>query len=434
MHLRVADNAFRTGTISGDYGVQINAFGGSVFAEAHHNTIITEGGGGIAILRQSGVPLPMSLNTFNNLLVTTSGRVAILADPPEGMAVFNDYNLLSGSSGDTDIGPHSQVGAAGLVSSSDWHLAAHSAARDAGNLTVRHPGLPDLDGDGLRRVRGTSIDIGAFEYGDHSFAHANAVTQPVTTINRDSLNVHPEALLHVTRSDGGGLLFFTNNRPMSQSYDELAQRWKLRSDDGQNLGMGTVYGLFQPERNGNAGNHVAVANTMSGGTSLLSEPWTSLPGTSLFFVSATRGASLSSVANPHPFGALFAGGTWRITNTDGSVVPTGSAYVVYAQEPSRNAYVHVVRVDNSPSPTITYLDHPELNGRRCAPPHVSINGNGQMPTPQVTTRYDSKAERWYLMNETAATQFEFGNRYNILVDPRLGSDGCAGTLFNDGFE
>lgn len=435
MHLRIADNAFRTGTTSGDYGVQINAFGGSMFAEAHHNTVITDGGGGIAILRQSGTPLPMSLETYNNLLATSSGRVAILADPPEGIAVFNDYKLLSGSSGDTGIGPHSQIGAAGFVSPTDWHLAPDSAARDTGNLGVRHPGLPDLDGDGLRRVRGSSVDIGAFEYGDHSFSHANPATQSLSVLNRDSLNAHPEALLHITRSEGGGgSLFFANDRPMSQSYDELTQRWNLRSDDGQPLGFGSVYALFQPERNGNAGTHVASAGTMIGGTSLLPEPWASLSGHTLFFVSATRGAGLSSVANPHPFGAVYAGDSWRIANSDGTVVPTGSAYVVYAQERSRNAYVHSVRVDNTPSPTVTYLDHPDLNGFRCAPPQVSIDGNGQMPTPQVTTRYDSESGRWYLLDETPATQFEFGNRYNILVDPRLSRDGCLGTLLSDGFE
>lgn len=435
LHLRFADNAFRTGTTPGDYGVQINAFGGSVFAEAHHNTIITDGGGGIAMLRQSGDPLPMSLNTYNNLFATSSGRVAILTDPPEGMAVFNDYNLLSGSVGDSDIGPHSQVAAAGFVSNDDWHLAPNSAARDSGNLGVRHPGLPDLDGDGLRRVRGPSVDIGAFEYGDHSFSHANPANQNLSVLNRASLNAHPEALLHITRSDGGGgLLFFPNARPMSQSYDELTQRWNLRSDDGQPLGFGSVYALFQPERNGNAGTHVASAGTMVGGTSLLPEPWASLDGMHLFFVSATRGAGLSSVANPHPFGAVYAGDSWRIANSDGTVVPTGSAYVVYAQAPSRNAYVHSVRVDNTPSPTITYLDHPDLNGFRCAPPQVSINGNGQMPAPQVTARYDSNVERWYLLDETPATQFEFGNRYNILVDPRLSLDGCVGALLSDGFE
>lgn len=435
MHLRIADNAFRTGTVSGDYGVQINAFGGSVFADAHHNTIITDGGGAIALLRQSGDALPMSMNTFNNLLSTSSGRVAILADPPEGMALFNDYNLLSGSVGDTDIGTHSVVGAAGFVSNDDWHLAPQSAARDSGNIGVRHPSLPDLDGDGLRRVRGSSVDIGAFEYGDHSFSHVNPTDQNLSVLNRESLNAQPEALLHITRSDGGGgLLFFANARPMSQSYDELAQRWNLRSDDGQLLGFGSVFALFQPERNGNAGTHVASAGTMNGGTTLLPAPWASLSGDTLFFVSATRGASLSSVANPHPFGAVYAGGTWRIANSDGTVVPTGSAYVVYAQAPSRNAYVHSVRADNTPSPTVTYLDHPDLNGFRCVPPQVSINGNGQMPTPQVTARYDSEVERWYLLDETPATQFELGNRYNILVDPRLSQDGCVGALLSDGFE
>ena len=121
-----------------------------------------------------------------------------------------------------------EIGAAGFASPTDWHLAPNSAARDTGNLGVRHPGLPDLDGDGLRRVRGPSVDIGAFEYGDASFSHANPQTQTLSTVQRASLNEHPEALLHITRSDGGGgLLFFPNARPMSQSYDELAQRWNL---------------------------------------------------------------------------------------------------------------------------------------------------------------------------------------------------------------
>ena len=435
MTLHAADNWLRTGIHAQDYGMQINAFAGGITANVHNNTITTVGGGAVAILRQSGDPLPMQLTTRHNIFDTTSGMPAVLADPFEAIVTSHDYNLLHGTSGDVDIGVHSLIAAPEFVSATDAHLSSSSPARDAGSQTQRPAGLPALDGDGMRRVRSAQIDIGAFEFGDASFVHQNPATQLLSTLHRDSLDDQPTALLHISRSDGGGgALFFPNVRPMSQSYGEFDARWSLRADDGLNLDFGTAFNLLQPVPGGTAGVHVATPATLGAGTTALPAAWSTLPADSIFLISATRGAGLSVVANPHPFGAVRVAGLWRIANTDGSSVPTNTAFTVYAQPPSRNAFVHTVSAVNSTSIIRSNLDHPGLNGHRCAAPHVSIDANGQMPTPRATARYDAAAERWYLLDETAATQFEFGNRYFIIADPRLTEDGCTGMLFADGFE
>ena len=115
-------------------------------------------------------------------------------------------------------------------------------------------------------------------------------------------------------------------------------------------------------------------------------------------------------------------------------MPAGAAFSVYAQSPSRNAFVHTVSAANMSSATVSRQDHPGLNGLPGAAPHIAINRNGQMPTPQATVRYDSGLQRWYLLDETAATQFEIGNQYFVVVDPRRTLENCVSALLVDGFE
>lgn len=161
--------------------------------------------------------------------------------------MFNDYNLLSGSSGDTGIGPHSQIGAAGFCFTDRLASGAEfGGARRRQPRRAPFRPMPDLDGDGSRRVRGSSVDIGAFEYGDHSCMRTGD-PEPLRAESRLAERALGGAAPHHPFRRRRRIAV-ANDRPMSQSYDELTQRWNLRSDDGQPLGFGSVYALFQPER------------------------------------------------------------------------------------------------------------------------------------------------------------------------------------------
>ena len=115
-------------------------------------------------------------------------------------------------------------------------------------------------------------------------------------------------------------------------------------------------------------------------------------------------------------------------------MPNGAAFVLYAQAPSRNVFLHTISAASLVTPVVSVLDHPALNGVPCANPHVAVNGNGQQPTPLVSARYEPSLQRWYLLNASPSIAMSPGNRYAIVIDPRASADFCRGPLFENSFE
>ncbi|MBK6728648.1 MAG: hypothetical protein IPG63_15725 [Xanthomonadales bacterium] len=441
--VRVIDNLIDTGTQWTDVAIASSVGTGSSRYDITNNTIRSFGRG-IALYDTSPSHTALTARIRNNIVArtTAAGSEPGLTWTPGHPDISNDHNLLFNTVGNsTPLGPNTLLADPQFASVHDLRLQPTSPAIDAGNYLAReallHLGVPaPLDNDGLRREIGAWVDLGAFEFGDQSFTHNAGTSASATELSRPGLDDNPAALMHITRSGGSdSSSIVASPGPLSQSFGEFTQRWSLISSDGVNLPADTGFTIRQLASGGHAGTHLtSAANNFSVSGTSLSASWADLPSNWIFLVSATRGAGLSSTHNPHPFGAAHLNGAWRIVNTDSAAMPNATAFVVYAQAPSRNAFLHTVSAANLVTPVVSLLDHPALNGVHCANPHVAGSGSGQMPTPLVSVRYEPSLQRWYLLNASPAIAMAAGNRYAVVIDPRFSADACRGPLFGDGFE
>ncbi len=440
---RVIDNLIDVGTQASDVAIRSVVGSGNNSLDIINNTIRSVGRA-IVLFDTSVAQTALVARIRNNIVArsTSAGVEAGLQWTPGHAGISNDYNLLFNTAGNTSpLGANTLLADPQFVSASNPRLKPTSPAIDAGDYLARQAllrlGAPaPLDNDGLRREIGAWVDLGAFEFGDQSFTHNAGASATSTELSRPGLDDNPAALMLVTRSGGNDTSSnVPSPGPMSQSFGDFTQRWSLLTDDAMNMPAGAGFTLFQPLPSAAAGTHVASAanNFLVSGTSL-GATWANLPSDWIFLVSATRGAGLGSTANPHPFGAAHLNGAWRIVNTDAAAMPNNSAFVVYAQAPSRNAFLHTVNAANLVTPVVSLLDHPALNGIPCANPHVSVSGSGQMPTPLVSARYEPSLQRWYLLNASTGIAMAAGNRYAIVIDPRASADACRGPIFANDFE
>ena len=444
LEVRIIDNLIDVGVDASGVGISSIAGSGHSLYDITNNTVRSRGRG-IVLYDTSPGQSAVTARIRNNIVARPAnvGAESGLAWSAGHPAISNDYNLLFQTAGDSaPLGPHTLFADPQFESDDQLRLQAASPAIDAGDYLARSDALPHLgmavalDADGLRRSIGAMVDVGAFEFGDQWFTHNAGASATSTTLQRAGLDDNPAALLHITRSGGSDSSSNAASAgPLTQSFGEFTQRWSLVSDDGSNLPAGAGFTLRQLAVGAQSGTHKATAgNNFSVSGSSLGATWSNLPSDWIFLVSATRGAAFSNVANPHPFGAAHLNGAWRIVNTDAAAMPDGAAFVVYAQAPSRNAFLHTVTPANLVTPVVSLLDHPALNGIACAHPHVAVSASGQMPTPLVSARYEPSLQRWYLLDASPGIAMSAGNRYAIVIDPRASADHCRGPLFGDGFE
>jgi hypothetical protein len=438
--IRVINNSFVTSRGSnGGTGAFVINDGGSNQYRIVNNSVI--GGNPVGVrVEISGA----STGVFANNAVLGAGNIGIqfLANANTGFSNRNNA-VFGAASNSFTPGPGTITSDPLLSFTEPPRPVAASPLVNAGHLstfTAAGPGtLPSakvIDSDGLRRQLGTTIDIGAYEYGATSILHDTTGFAPSSPLTHPVLDVNASAVMQITRSDGRQLdAMVVNPRPMTQTYSEITQRWSLLADDGFNLNTRAGFNLLANPPGADVGNMVVSPGLIFSvsGTSL-TLPWALLPSDWILLVNATRGAGLSVTPNPHPSGAAYIDFQWRIINLDAAAMPVGTAFAIYAQPPSRNAYEHIVQPSNQPVPTVSLLDHPLLNGFPCAVAHVAASGNGFQAIPHFSVHYESGLQRWFIQAETAGSQLTGNSRFFVVVDPRSVEDACVGELFNDGFE
>lgn len=388
--------------------------------------------------------LDASTGDFTNNLVYGASNIGINFLANTNSSFSNHHNAVFGAAsnnftpGAGTVSSDPLIGFAKpprpAVASPLVNAGSSSAFSASGPGTLAAPIATDADG--LRRILGSSIDIGAYEHGSSSLQHDTSGFAPTSVLTHPTLDGHADAMMQITRSDGRrNDALVLNPRPMTQSYSAINQRWSLLADDGFNLNGNAGFNLLNSVPGAEVGSMVVSGGLIfsTSGTSL-PLPWPLLPSDWIFLVSATRGAGLSNVANPHPFGAAFINGQWRIINLDAAAMPVGAAFTIYAQPPSRNAYEHTVLPANQPAATVTLLDHPLLNSVPCAIAHVSASGNGFQAVPAFSVHYEPGLERWFIQSEAPPAALTPGTRFFVVVDPRSSEDACIGALFVDGFE
>ena len=373
----------------------------------------------------------------NNLL---KGDRAMFVNPAMAAAVDNDYNLFEGATVNFTPGPNTLAGPAGLASDIEPRLAAGSPAVDAADtatlgLGVIINGLPLTDADGLRRIKDTgtnSVDVGAFEFGDTVFGHAAApdtITDHITWIDHPASNGAPAADLFVTPNFDGnpGNPAAALEHPYGTWY--FGSAWSVFNENLAAMPPWVDFNVFVPAAGSGLFRHTAsAANISAFATQLDHSSLNDLPDR---IVLATQNFNAGAEYNAHPIGVFFFSfggpGSWLVGNIDLGDMPEGAGFSVYAQEPSPNAFRVTATAGNSVGGALR-LDHPLLDGIRCAQPVATRMFDGTAVTGTFDLDYDNG--HWHLFGYSG---IPLGTQFNVLVDPAQVA-ACNDVIFADGFE
>lgn len=432
--VRVADNVvvLRDDDAILAAGVYLAANGPQNALRVVNNSLI---GGDFGVrLFTSGSTTPIDAVIANNLIAWHS--VTGYYGAGFSGSLVNAYNAYFGNGSDFETGGPGNLQIDPKVMKPERpRLAGDSPLINSADPAYRLGGfaglaeLPDLDADGLRRRKGSGLDIGAWEYGDETLVSNVGVFAPTSAVEDPRSNGQGGLLMQVSRSGGAQPTDTTPNpRPLSQRYDTASQRWQVLADDGFNLNIGSGFHLFAPMIGTTVLQHTANAGNISGASSLLPAAISTLPGDSIVLITPTRGAAGTGVADPHPIASRWLGGAWYVVNVDGAAMPAGASFTVYAQAPSRNAYLHTMDAADS-----SVLQHPELDGNPCAAPHVANSAFGAANPHPLGVHYDAAIGRWRLRNEDGAA-FASLSRALVVFEPKRSETLCNDAMFGDGFE
>ncbi|MBL0164671.1 MAG: hypothetical protein IPP82_13760 [Xanthomonadales bacterium] len=432
-----------TADFNGGKGIGFVVSDGSINVQAVNNTV-SNCYYGIGASQWSGGGSGAHIDglVWNNLIVANYG---LQLNVPLASGVTNDYNLINAphnTVGGFALGANTLLTPAKLVSSGIPRLTATSPAIGAADLAtlgfgLLFNGLPVLDADGLRRLKGPGShapDIGAYEYGDLGFMHTASATSssyitsivnPVTDGN-NALDIFATPNFNA----GGAGPNVIYNQPFGSWYS--AGHWTLFGENtAANVPANTHFNVFVPALGDGRLRHVATAANSSGWTTTLDD--SSLNDKPDRIVLVNQNYTAGPKYNPHPIGVLyfaFGGpGTWSIINLDqlssGGDMPVGAGFSVYSQAPSPNAF----RATQSSSSSGLKLDHPLLNNTPCAQIAVTRLFGAQPAAGNFDVYYFGSS--WYIWSYGG--QISAGDQFNVVINPAQ-VELCSDVIFANGFE
>ena len=416
-------------------GIGHVAGSGTIAALAVNNTIAGCVRGISALRWSSGTPASrIGGYVWNNLVDARTQGFTFTADLTPDLD--NDYNLINAPSlANVALGTHTLSVPARLVADSAPRLRADSPAIDAADSlflanALIDSGLPLTDADGLRRSKGAGTDIGAYEAGDVSALHvasaANAVLDHVSAIDLAATNGQAAARVHATRNFGTSGPY--SAEPFGVYY--TASRWALYHETIAAVAPGLKWSVFVPGAGAGVFTHAgSAANTVDWRTTI-DNPSTN--GQASRIVLATHNWTAQPTYIAHPlvvhFSGSGAGGRWNIGTADRSALPAASAFNVYAQPPSPNAF----RLFAATGSNRVVIDHPLVNDESCAVIHATrVVADTTAPTADgFDIDYSAGTGRWGLFS---VTPYAAGTAFNIVIDPAQVFD-CTDRIFANGFD
>jgi hypothetical protein len=429
-------------------GISVRGDNAEVTARVYNNTIVNRGNA-IQYVKWPSASTPDLRGTIvNNLIAHSSSRALILTD---ASAVTNSHNLIfdSGASIGFTPGTGTITSDPLLLSRTNPWLRAGSPAIDAGDtafggLAPAFAGMPQLDGDGMRRRSGSDIDIGAREFGDVSLLHravsSNTVAH-VTALDHPSINGDPAARVFTTPNFNagaatGGLAY---SRPHGVFY--ASARWRIFSQDFVAVPINSTFNVFRPQEGPGVFGHVTTAESVKIFASFASViDNSSLNNQPEKFVLVTQNWTSGGmdIYNPQPVGVFYFSppggpGNWGVTNMAPapSDMPVGVGFNLYSQDPSPNAF-RAVATEANRSGQALVLAHPLLDAKPCAQVHATRIFNGVQIPQHFDVRYLPDVARWAILQQNV-TQMPLGSEFFVLVNPRQVHE-CSSPMFADGFE
>ena len=447
-------NAFDNVIVPGDSldaaGIHAIVGNSQMTANLYNNTI-TQASPGIMFSKWGLGDNGVFAGIMSNNLIRARGAGGIAINGTNdisGSLMLNSRNLINGGTLNFTANANTITASAGLVDDAFPRPAAGSPAIDAGTstTTVRNgKAIPSLDADGMRRLKrgilgatGTTIDVGAYEFGDAVFTHIASAD----TIAGGSLSwiSHPS-----TDGIAAANLFTT---PTMQNAVSVSQQfipwwneddqWALSAENAaNNIPTDAHFHILSAAAGGGAFRHTS-SSSPSANTALNDA---SVNGKQDAFLLVSRTSSLSThVSNPRPFGIYpwYNGTQWRwiVENFDGTSFPGNTSFSVYAQERSPNAFLVEVNAGNRNADNNLVLDHPLLNDTACAMPLITaVQGTNFFANQGAyNLYYDEASQRWTVFQFGNSGVMPLGAHFHILVNPAQVHACSRAELFSDGFE
>ena len=414
----------------------INA--GSIDTQLLSNTVV-DTGFAAGFNRWSGSPGTGTITgtVENNLVAFSNIGLFINAEFQAGVA--ENYNLVFGNTSNSYTpGPNDVTADPLLRALNNPRLAQSSPAVDAGRSSVTTAalsaaGLGQLDVDGLRRVKASVVDIGAYEYGDLSLlARATSPVLNYFVIDHPATNGFPNARLFTVSNFGPNdePVPPVNAEPLGVWYS--AGTWRIFNQDAAPMPAGARFNVFVPSAGTGVFVHTATAGSItSPHVTLINDP--SLNGNPDKIVLVTPNwnpGGAPGIYNDHTISVGYLSSTWFILNNDFAALTVNAAFNVYAQDQSPNAFVHAATADNIAGPGSS-LDHPLLNGVRCAQVNVTPRTGAHGDTT-FDVFYSAIPQRWVIYNHDSVAMAD-GAEFFVVVDPGQVFD-CTDLIFKDGFQ
>ena len=415
---------------TGGSGIGFVANNGSIDAQAINNTV-SRCYYGISATQWFGGTASASIGgPFSNNLVVAYNGLALAPSVPGSRS--NDYNLINATTSLVAYGSHTITAPAQLVLDTQPRLRAGSPAIDAADSAtlgfgLLFNGLPTNDADGLRRFKGSTADIGAYESGDVNFTHtarSNTIFGNSSDIDNTALNANPAAVLIATPNYNIGLVGGVSYDHPFGAYFPSPQWSLFNQDSATAMPLGTHFDVMVPASGGGSFIHTSTASSIGGYATTVSDSSTDNLSDRIVLVTQNWTAGGASLYNPHPVGVYYGGDSkWHIANLDGSTMQQPLGFNVYAQEPSPNAWRATALAGNE-----IRLDHPLLDNTPCARPQATRLLGASFISANFDLNYSFG--KWYIEGYSGIAA---GEQFHVVIDPAQVFD-CTDRIFADGLQ
>jgi hypothetical protein len=446
-HNRIEGSGFRHGFLlrSGTEG----PLSTTQFMRFMNNVVVGQGGSGegaaLSLVPNGG---SLSSEVFTNTF--THGQRGLLATGLIDMlgfhynlVAYNDEDVLVPAGGDvqydTNLAHGNRIqrlaGTTGLVTGSPrlqmdgFRLRAGSAAIDAISGETGMTPFAQTDIDGLPRLKGGFIDIGAHEWGARHLLHrAGPGNTVLHATDLSQLQGEPAANPLLTQNwnpgDIGGIY---NNQPVGVYYFEGV--WRVFNENIAPMPAGAAFNVFVPG-SATPGHLSAPANTFDGASLIDRE---GLNGNPDAFVLATHhwnGHGSPGQYMDTRWGIAYLGGFWNLIDLE-APFPYQRGFNLHVQSRSGSAFLHVSDASNT-AVNWTTIDHPLLNGTPCALLQVTPRTDGSFPPSQQLGVWYT-GERWAVFHQGSAAM-PAGVQMHVLFDPAQVESCSRERIFADGVE
>ncbi len=415
------------------YGIGQAAGSGTINTSIVNNTIVDCARGITATRWNTGTSASrINGSVANNLIQTSTEGLTFTTDLTPALAA--DNNLIDAPANSATSGPNTIFASPRLVARVAPRLTAASPAinaADANALTIAilDAGMPALDADGLRRIKGARADIGAYEFGDRSFRHTSSARNTsghITSLDDASTNDVSTARVLPTR-------IFANAVASTEPFGVYYQlpEWTIYNENvSVPIASGLAWSAWVPSAASGSFTHQGDSSNTTGASTRIDNVATnSLPDR---IVLVAHNWTAAATYNPHHIGVTYTGsgssGRWNILNLDQATLPATSGFNVYSQSASPNAF-RVAAMAGSQTVTI---DHPLINGVPCASPHATrvVAVPGSAPVSSFDFDYGESTGRWGIFSPVP---YPIGTSFNVVIDPAQVFE-CRDRIFAHDFD